>query len=151
MFKKILLATNGSETSKKAEEYAINLAKMSNGQLTALYVVDIPQWEDRIGSDWQSSSKAREQFLSYVNEESQKEANQILKNFKTKAEKEGILAEIKFRAGTPYKEIIREARDNNFDVIILGSRRLKGLAKMWSDKIAEKVIREAPCSVIVIR
>lgn len=41
MFKKIMIASDGSETSMRAAELAVELARLSEGSITVIYVVDI--------------------------------------------------------------------------------------------------------------
>ncbi|HEX2229616.1 MAG TPA: universal stress protein [Candidatus Binatia bacterium] len=51
---------------------------------------------------------------------------------------------------TPEKSIVATAKAEAVDLIIMASRRKRGLARMFLDSVTEKVIRNAPCPVVAI-
>jgi universal stress protein A len=53
--------------------------------------------------------------------------------------------------GPPAPEIVRFARDGSFDLVVTGTRADKGLARVMLGSVAERVVREAPCPVLVVR
>jgi universal stress protein A len=53
-------------------------------------------------------------------------------------------------SGNPADEIVRFARERGTDVLAVGTQR-KGLARLLLGSVAERVVREAPCAVLVIR
>jgi nucleotide-binding universal stress UspA family protein len=53
--------------------------------------------------------------------------------------------------GSPADEIVRFARERATDVVVLGSHGRAGLARLLLGSVAERVVREAPCPVLVIR
>jgi universal stress protein A len=55
------------------------------------------------------------------------------------------------REGTPYHEIVAYARENDIDLIIMGTHGRTGLAHLLLGSVAEKVIRRAPCPVLTVR
>jgi nucleotide-binding universal stress UspA family protein len=55
------------------------------------------------------------------------------------------------RQGSPFLEIIRYAKENNIDLIVLGTHGRSGLAHVLLGSVAERVVRIAPCPVLTVR
>jgi nucleotide-binding universal stress UspA family protein len=53
--------------------------------------------------------------------------------------------------GAPFVEIIRYARDQSIDLIVIGTHGHSALAAMLLGAVAEKVVRKAPCPVLTVR
>jgi len=53
--------------------------------------------------------------------------------------------------GIPGDDVVRFASDRRVDVVVLGSHGRKGLARLVLGSVAERVVREAPCAVVVSR
>ena len=56
-----------------------------------------------------------------------------------------------FLVGDPAEEIVRYATDTVFDVIVMGTHGRSGVERMLKGSVAEKVMRDAPCSVLVVK
>ncbi len=148
MINHILLATNGSDKSRKAEDYALYLAKLSNAELTVIYVFD-----NRLihygQVDQLVTEKTKEQFISYVNEKNDSESSQILSLFSQKAEKEDVFYSTSIRSGDPVKEIVAAATEKSVDLLIVGglNRAVRGI--MPSSGTVGKVLKKSVCPVLV--
>ncbi len=53
--------------------------------------------------------------------------------------------------GTPTDDVVRFASDHDVDVLVLGSHGRRGLERLLLGSVAERVVREAPCVVVVSR
>jgi nucleotide-binding universal stress UspA family protein len=53
--------------------------------------------------------------------------------------------------GLPADEIVRFARERKMDVVVVGTQGRKGLSRLLLGSVAERVVREAPCAVLVVR
>lgn len=157
-FSKILVAIDGSETSMKAAEYAINLSKVQNQQarqeesgseLIGLVVIDLTKLPDSFLATTSSYYGVKEL------EEKRNEARQWLDNVKTSAKEqnvrkfesviiEDILSKVAYA-------IVNYAESKNVDLIVIGTRGRSGLKKMLLGSVASDVITYAPCPVMVIR
>jgi nucleotide-binding universal stress UspA family protein len=56
-----------------------------------------------------------------------------------------------FLEGEPADEIVRYAQDAYFDLIVMGTHGRTGLERLLMGSVAEKVMRDAPCSVLVVK
>jgi nucleotide-binding universal stress UspA family protein len=61
-----------------------------------------------------------------------------------------IRAEVEIRSGHPYKNILEKAKEEEADLIIIASHK-PGLQDYFLGSTAAKVVRHAPCSVLVVR
>jgi nucleotide-binding universal stress UspA family protein len=55
------------------------------------------------------------------------------------------------REGDPASEIVRYATEAGVDVIVMGTHGRTGLERLLMGSVAEKVLRDAPCSVLVVK
>ena len=55
------------------------------------------------------------------------------------------------RTGSPFVEIVRYARDERIDLIVLGTHGRGPIAHMLLGSVAERVVRKAPCPVLTVR
>jgi nucleotide-binding universal stress UspA family protein len=55
------------------------------------------------------------------------------------------------RQGAPFDEIIANAREGGFDLIVMGTHGGSGLKHVLLGSVAEKVVRKAPCAVLTVR
>jgi len=147
MLKKILFATDGSECAKRAEKYAIELAKDENGEITAMTVGDISYATVPIGIDGTTMLQAT---IADAIENETKNGEKILNEFKQAAEKENIKINTIVKIGKPDTEIIEESK-NNYDVIVISSKGLSGIKRYLLGSVAEHVVRYSEIPVLVVK
>ena len=56
-----------------------------------------------------------------------------------------------FLEGDPAEEIVRYSRDAGMDLIVMGTHGRTGLERLLMGSVAERVLRDAPCSVLVVK
>ena len=134
---KLLLATDRSEYSEGAVREAINFAKTCSSRLSVLSVLETNPEYETIGS----------KFF----EQEEKEALQNLESVKARAAKEGVNCDtVLLEGGGPAGSIVDFAAEKKVDMIVVGRRGRKGLAKLLIGEVASKVIGHAPCKVLVV-
>lgn len=139
MFKKIMLATDGSDHSMRAAEKAIEIAKCDDSSVVeVVYVVD--------------NSKAKSDVLQNWNNLGPDDARTgKMKKTEEKAREANINFEVKILRGDPAPTIIEYANENNFDVIVIGSRGLNVLQEMVLGSVSHKVAKYAKCPVLIVK
>ncbi|HSD57198.1 MAG TPA: universal stress protein [Methanotrichaceae archaeon] len=140
MFEKILVATDGSEHGEKAAKIAIELAKLSGGTVTAIYVADTSR----------TSHLPDDMLLFSIRELLLKEGNEALDFVENQAKEAGVNFERALVEGNPGEEIINYARKNEKEMIIMGSVGRTGLDKFLLGSVAEKVVRNSRVPVLTI-
>jgi nucleotide-binding universal stress UspA family protein len=74
-----------------------------------------------------------------------------LRDFAYKYLKEPTPLEIKVGVGKPAEEILRLAREEGIDLIVMGTHGRTGLRHLLLGSVAEEVTRHAPCPVFAVR
>jgi nucleotide-binding universal stress UspA family protein len=138
-FNKILIPTDGSENTKAAIAQGLELAKVMGAEVTALYVVDQASFvnfpmDATVVSIYSLLEKEGKDAVDYVVGE---------------GEKFGVKVEPKVVEGNPAKKIVDEAE--SYDLVVMGTLGRTGISKLLLGSVAERVVRFAPCPVLVVR
>lgn len=148
MIKKILLAVDGSTYSEKAGEYAIELAKALNAELTAINVVEISAAEIKTGGEL-FFSESPEYILDL--DGMKKDSETLLSGFKEKAKIEEVEINTASKIGHVWNEIVEESEKGGYDLIVLGSKGLSGIKRMLIGSVAENVTRHSKYPVMIVK
>ena len=145
MIKKIMVATDGSETSDLAAQAAIEIASRSGGSITAIHVVDVARLARLPG--YAAFPGIKDQLLGLMQKEG-REATQRIEDLAAKASVpcQKIVAE-----GNPTEELLRIATESRIDLFIMGSVGKSGLNRFLLGSVAEKVVRNSKVPVLLIR
>jgi len=140
MYKKILIAFDGSDGSKYALTTAIDLAKQLNAHLSAIWVKSklphYPETVSEVSEEQAAADSFLEELKKYLNENSKLN---------------GIDIDFYTVAGNPSKTIVSYAKENQFDLIILGN---EGHSSLWGSSLghtADRISEHAHCSVLIVR
>lgn len=140
----ILLATDFSEPSAAALEYAKALAKAFGARIHVLHVL-----EDLAAHAW--TTEVYVAALPGVHDEMEKQARERLDAVFTPEERTGYNVRTELRTGSPFVEVVRYAREENIDLIIMGTHGRGPIAHMLLGSVAERVVRKASCPVLTVR
>ncbi len=141
-YKKILIATDGSESAKTAADAGIEIARISGAKVCAVYVIDTsayssvpkdPRWEEAMYAQFRDLGQ---EATSYVEE---------------KAKVAGVGVEAVLVEGHPAEEIVNFAERNDVDLIVLGSLGKSGIERFLMGSVSEKVVRNSKVSVLISR
>ncbi|MEK6766758.1 MAG: universal stress protein [Planctomycetota bacterium] len=139
--KKILCPIDHSDCSKEALRYAVSFAMKDEAKLYLLHVIDIRSFDESIDAmskqipDDETLNQLKTKLLDCIPEE-----------IRSGMDVEAIVVQ-----GIPFAEIIHTARENNIDMIVIGSHGRTGIAHIMLGSVSEKVIRKAPCPVLTVR
>lgn len=137
---KILVPTDFSEHSAKAVHYGAELAAKYGAELHIFHAVDTTPISYVEGPNVPPEAAA------------EMEAAAIRQLDELKIDSADDLQVIrKVVQGHPFVEIVRYAKDSTADLIVIGTHGRGAIAHMLLGSVAEKVIRKAPCSVLVVR
>lgn len=141
---KILCPTDFSELSVEAANCAVLLAEKFDAKLHLLHVVDQAyQYWMAIGPETVPAGPSVEEMIE--------NAKKQMTEFVSKYLPRQCQATTEIVSGRPFVEIIRIARDQQMDIIVIGTHGRGALTQMLLGSVAEKVIRKAPCPVLSVR
>ncbi|MFT0899275.1 universal stress protein [Candidatus Methanoprimaticola sp. MG2] len=138
-FKNILVPTDGSEYTKSAVKKAMELAKLSGGKVTALYVLD----------QTILTNMPMDTAVMNVYNTLEKEGKVAVDYVRDLGAEEGVEVELSIKEGTPVKVILEESP--NYDIIVMGTLGRTGMSKLLMGSVAERVVRASMCPVMVVR
>jgi len=145
--KKIILATDFSDTSKDAGHHALLLAQNYKAELKTLHVFDTSVWTVPA----QYYLEPAGPFITGAAEDIEETRQRGKDAIKELAESFPINVEAIFTAGDPSHEIVRVAKELNADLVVLGTHGYSGWKRFTIGSVAEFVVRHAPCAVLTIR
>jgi nucleotide-binding universal stress UspA family protein len=139
MFKKILIAYDGSENSRRAAQLAGELArKQENSEMWLVVVMDMV------------SITLGEPFITEVINQLTKEGKELLQEAKQILGKDlDVHNELLF--GSPAESILDTAKNKGCDLIVMGARGLSGLRGLLMGSQVNKVISHSTCPVLAVK
>ena len=153
MYKKILLPTDESENSKKANKHALWIADKSDADIVVLYVIE-PHFPSLETSLPLSTLPTPDE---YFYNEIRTEGKQVIENFKQELEDsqcKGICKNVnvkgEIKEGKPSVEISKVIVEENIDLVVMGASGRHGLDRFILGSVTERVIREAKTLVMVV-
>lgn len=139
--KKILIATDGSESVRNAISYALCLAKASAADVYTVYVVsNVSMYAGIRDVAWAESMN--EHFFK----EGEKATNEVIDEGKAF----GIDVKPYLLEGNPGEEILDFAEANDVDMIVMGTRGHTGINRFLLGSVAEKVVRHSNKPVLIV-
>jgi len=154
IFRKIMVATDGSELTKKAVDSAIEITKLNDAKLYAVHVIapgdfSITQNEPRasITQNELRDAKWKKEMKEHLATQG-KEATAYVENSGKIA---SIAVESVILEGNPADEIIDFAEKNDIDLIVMGTLGKTGIKRFLLGSIAENVVRHSKKAVLVVR
>jgi nucleotide-binding universal stress UspA family protein len=139
LFKKILIATDGSKYSRGAAAEGLDIARIHGSRVFVLYVIDMRALTTVNGTS------VPENIYAILEEEGRRAVGQV-------KEMAGDLpVETFVLAGYPGSTIVEFSRDNAVDLIVMGTLGKSGIEALLLGSVAGKVIRHAPCPVLVVK
>jgi nucleotide-binding universal stress UspA family protein len=155
LFGKILVPTDGSEHSSKALEVAIQIAKKFHGKVTIIHVylvsvtpVIMPEPSTFTPPSAPMLAPAE---ISKITEASREAGKRILAEGEDKVKAEKVEVETMLKEGHTVQEIIKTAKEGNFDLIVIGARGISHIRELLLGSVTDGVIHHAPCPVLVVK
>ncbi|MFB6161897.1 MAG: universal stress protein [Halococcoides sp.] len=137
MFRRILVATDGSDHAQDAVEYAFQLAERYDATVHAMFAVDT----NVTGEPALSSGEVLVSELEDYGSE-------ILDRVEEQAEYRAVDCETSRRHGTPHEAIVEESENVDADIIVLGYRGTSAASAVGST--ASRVMRSTDRPVLTV-
>jgi nucleotide-binding universal stress UspA family protein len=149
MISKILVATDGSETSRKAVNYAIDLAKLAHGSIVAITVIDRSAF---VGSLLIPASATPAHIIEPVEDYLKEIAQKDLDEIEQMCDKAGVVSKLMILYGHPVEQIVQEAERSEVDLIVIGSHGRSAVeAALLGSTTFGVIHRDTKIPVLVVR
>lgn len=142
MYEEILVPTDGSEPSLVAVDQGVELAKNLDGRVHFLYVVDV-------GTEMSASGVGT--IADDLTETFEDIAEEALRDAEARAEDAGIQYERAILEGIPHEAIEVYSRENEIDLIVIGTSGHSGLKEDLLGSTTDRVAQSAETSVLIAR
>lgn len=150
IYKKILIATDGSENAKHAASSAIDITRLAGAKLYALNVLpDIPHLS-YFGMPIENPKEVsleEKKFEEHLEADGKKALDVVVEMGK----KEGVEVEPVMKKGHPGSVIIDFAEKNDIDLIVVGTLGRSGIDRVLVGSVAVDVARRAKTRVMIVK
>ncbi|NYB26023.1 MAG: universal stress protein [Methanobacteriaceae archaeon] len=131
MFETIMVPTDGSKCSLKAEDIAISIAKNFKAKLVVVHVID--------------------EKLIYPFEVLEEEGNTILDEAARKGKDEGVDVEQVLIVGSPAHDMEKIVEKTGADLVVIGTHGKTGIRKILMGSVAESTIKTVKVPVLLAK
>lgn len=139
----ILVPTDFSEYSDKAFAWALEMAEKWGAKLELLHIVPTPSYPPMMIADGGFNPADYESSLMA---DADKQTKEMLKRI----DRPGVSIDTQVLVGSPFHDICKIAEQEKSDLIVMGSHGRTGLSHVFLGSVAERVVRHAPCPVLVV-
>jgi nucleotide-binding universal stress UspA family protein len=139
MYSKILAANDGSPGGLKALAAAIELARQVSAELHMVTVEELPRFPASIDEVAEEKDEANHRFAP------------IIAAAKTQAASAGVRIVTHLVPGHVAEAIVGLARDRGFDLLVVGFMGHSQLYERIIGGTTDRLVRLAPCSVLVVK
>ncbi len=147
LIKRILVAIDGSEHADKALDFALDLAEKYSATVTIINVFQVPaiaylgepsEYPISLIDFTKEAKAAHEKILS----KALKRAKELKPNLKISTT---------LKEGRPADKIIETAKEENFDMIVMGHRGLGKVKEFFLGSVSDRVADGAHCPVLIVK
>lgn len=139
--RRLLVPVDFSDSSLRALRHAAKLAAESGGSLVIVHVVP---------ADYGLLGIGRKEFRD-LDKLLQRQAAARLRALPGAQIRKNVPVDLEVRIGQPAEEIIAAANESKCDLIVISTRGITGLDRYLIGSVADRVVRFAPCPVILMR
>jgi nucleotide-binding universal stress UspA family protein len=144
MFAKIMIATDGSAPSYQAAKQGVEIARVSGGQVVAVYVVDVPRLASLPG--YAGIAGTKDQLLELMIRQGQ-EATQEVEHIALDA---GVPCSKVILKGHPSDELLKYSQEPGADLLVMGAVGKSGLNRFLLGSVAQKVVQHSKVPVMLV-
>ncbi len=138
LFKHILVPTDFGQSSKKALDVAIELARTVGAEITILHTCEIPA---------RAYAITPVDLLSRLTDAARKELDDLVATLRQRCPScDSVL-----KVGVPWEEILGAVAETGADLVVMGTHGHRGIAHTLLGSVAEKIVRMSPVPVLTVR
>jgi len=154
LFEKILVPLDGSEHSLKALDVAIQIAKKFEGKITLVHIYSVVAISSMMPEPSMATAgvpvMATPDFSRLV-EAARKVGSRILEDGEQRVKAAKVEVNKLLEEGHTVQEIIRVAKEGNFELIVMGARGISHIREMLLGSVSDGVMHHVACPVLVVK
>jgi nucleotide-binding universal stress UspA family protein len=139
-FERILVATDFSDGSRRALEYALCIAEKFGSELTLVHSWETPNYS------YATDLYLPVEMLASIEKAAVARLEQVTTELKSRFP--GVKAQL--RSGSPWEQVLGAATDMKADLIVMGTHGRRGLERALLGSVAEKVVRMSRIPVLTV-
>jgi nucleotide-binding universal stress UspA family protein len=139
MYQRILYATDGSSAARHALSHARDLAQKYGAEL---FVVHVFRHIEEFG---------KSPYFSAMEEQQKRASETVIGQAMAELKDSGVQVHVEPVEGQPAEAILNVATVRRCDLIVMGSRGLGTFQGLLLGSVSDRVVRHAPCAVLVVR
>lgn len=144
--KKIMVYVDGTEQSITAAQFAICLARYSDAELVAYYVINTKALDELL----KASIFLKDEQMEYEHD-LEEDAKRYLNYVKELARAKNTLITTKSSTGSVYQKIVNAVKEEGIDLLVIGElSRIRSRRDEFYDE-TERAMRSVPCSVLIVK
>jgi nucleotide-binding universal stress UspA family protein len=144
----ILLASHGTDGARAAECLAVKLCA-KHGQIHHFLVVP-DLWKGMMGDDWLNNGITRDRYGRYLESELGREVDEHSKRIEELADRNGLQYSLQVVQGKPEKCLIDACGNADYDLVVMGSPRPKGISGLRSRMTLEPLVRSLAIPLLIV-
>ena len=145
--RRVLLPTDFSKGSEIALEYAVDLARRDGAELIVLHVVEDFADYSLLYSDFFPFQKPVNELYERAEERTRQKIEELVASCGEPVPRHRAIV----TTGSPHREIVRAVAQERIDLVVIATHGRSGFAHALLGSTAERVVRHAPCPVLVVR
>jgi len=139
-FRRVLCPTDHSPAALRAVEYALRVAQSNSAEIMLVHCLHVPQGDM---TDESGRRLKLEEALSLQKERLDEVRQSVLRGY--------THCSVQIPIGDPAEKILALAVEKKADLIVTGTRGRSEIAGLLLGSVADKLVRHAPCPVLVVR
>jgi nucleotide-binding universal stress UspA family protein len=141
---RVLICTGGADVAEPVIEFGGTLAELAHAQTTLLHVVS------PVPSMYTGLCELEETLAELLQTDTP--TAQHLRYAASVLEKRGVTGELRLRCGVAADEILREALEGGYDLVVIGASGTAGRIREWLlGNVTRQIAENAPCSTLVVK
>jgi len=149
VIKKMLVAVDGSEAAAKALDFALNLAEELDAEV---HIISVVPPADSIIPRFALAAPPSTFYTSLISEMEKRLKTVLSETLRGAKEKRPRLKiSTRLLEGRPADKIVQTAREEGFDIIVVGSRGLSGVEELFLGSVSDRVADCATCPVLIVK
>jgi len=141
MIRKIVVAFDGSEQSRKAFDFTLELTKLCPDAAPEVIVISVAQPPEPIDIV----------EMDAVIDSATQHYEELFKELKDKAKERHIEIKTEVIVGHPADQIVRYAKEKNADMVVMGQKGKSKIENWLLGSISKRVSTYAPCTVTIVK